>query len=268
MSETIESLNPLFQIVHQKTGLDLKPYKEKFLRRRLAVRLRATHRRRLADYLPYLEREHDEMDKLILCFTIHVSTFYRNPTTFQAITERVFPELFSGSSSGQFKFWSVGCARGEEPYSLAIALREFLGSDLGSYDIQIQGTDVDERVLEEAKAGEFRQNQLTGLDPALTEKYFVGNGRYKLVPAIKNMVRFHRRDVLLDFHGGDSDFILCRNLMIYLERDSQEVILERFHRALRSGGFLVLGRAEVMVGPIREVFNVVDAKERIYRKTP
>jgi chemotaxis protein methyltransferase CheR len=96
----------------------------------------------------------------------------------------------------------------------------------------------------------------------------VRNGRWKLTSEIRRTVRFHRRDILMDPPGGDYDFILCRNLLIYLQREAQEAILMRFARALRPGGYLVLGRTEIFVGPGRAAFEVVDARERIYRRLP
>lgn len=258
----------LCRIVHERTGMDLKPYKDKFLERRLAIRLRATSHKRLADYLDYLAAESGEIDHLMHCLTIHVSTFFRNPTTFRAIRELVFPQLFVPKAPRHRKFWSVGCSRGEEPYSLAILVHEYLGEERRHWDVQIHGIDVDDRVLEDAKAGEFGPNQLGALDPDLVGKYFVHNGRWRLLPEVRRMVHFHRRDILMDPPGGDYDFILCRNLLIYLEREAQEAVLERFACALRPGGFLVLGRTEILVGSGRAVFEVVDARERIYRRLP
>jgi len=246
--------------------MDLHPYKEKFLRRRVAVRLRATGCVALEEYVAYLKRHESELDRLILCLTIHVSTFFRNPSTFQVVKEQVFPALFAVPPAGPVRFWSVGCARGEEPYSLAILISEYLGEALGEYDVRIDAIDIDEKVLEEAKAAVFRRSQLKGLDLSLEKKYFVEGGSCRLVRNIRGMVKFHRRDILTDPPEGDFDFVLCRNLLIYIEREPQEKIVEHFSRVLRPGGFLALGRTEVLVGPARESFEVVDARERIYRK--
>jgi chemotaxis protein methyltransferase CheR len=258
----------LCRMVHERTGLDLAPYKDKFLERRVAIRLRATSSARLSDYLDYLGREAGELDHLMQCLTIHVSTFFRNRSTYQAIREQVFPQLFVPRGSRHRKFWSVGCSRGEEPYSLAILVHEHLGEQRRQWDVQIHGIDVDDRVLEEAVRGEFAPQQLGELDAALVKKYFACDGRCRLAPEVRRMVRFHRRDILMDPPGGDYDLILCRNLLIYLGREAQGLVLERFARALRPGGFLVLGRTEIFVGSGRTAFEVVDARERIYRRLP
>jgi len=266
VSEDVESLNPLCRLVYRKTGLDLQPYKEKYLRRRVAVRLRATGQPDLAGYLAYLQVEDGELENLILCLTIHVSTFFRNPTTFQAIREQVLPALFGRPSPQPLSFWSVGCARGEEPYSLAILASEYMGEAPDRRELRIEAIDVDASVLEEAKEGRFVESQLKDLDPALARKYFTRNGSFRLVPRIRGMVRFHRRDILMEPTGDGYDFILCRNLLIYIEREPQEVILEGFYHALRPGGYLVLGRTEALVGSARRFFEIVDARERIYRR--
>lgn len=266
VSEEVDSLKPLCRIVYRKTGLDLQPYKEKFLRRRIAVRIRATKQKDLAGYLRYLRDDEEEFEELILCITIHVSSFFRNPSTFRAIEKKVLPKLFAGPAERPVRIWSVGCARGEEPYSLAILLSEYLGDLLQEREVSIEAIDVDERVLAYAKRGEFGKRQLKDLDPALAGKYFIKNGTYRLVPGIRKMVSFHRRDILMEPPEGEYDFVLCRNLLIYIEREPQERVVESFCRVLRPGGILVLGRAEVIVGPARGLFEIMDAKERIYRR--
>jgi len=256
----------LRRLVHDRTGFDLESYKERFIQRRVAIRLRATHHEDLGDYLKYLARERGEMDRLLGCLTIHVSAFFRNASTFAAINRLVFPELFAPGATLHPRFWSVGCSRGEEPFSLAILAHEYLGEARRGWDVQIQASDIDDRVLAEAKAGEFGWPQVADLAPARRERYFIHEDRWRLVPEIRRMVRFYRGDILMDPPGGEYDFILCRNLLIYIDRPGQEAVLARFARCLRPGGFLVLGRTEVFVGPGREDFEVVDSRERIYRR--
>jgi chemotaxis protein methyltransferase CheR len=261
-------LRRLRHLVRQRTGLDLQPYKSRFIERRIAIRQRATQRERLGDYLELLGREPEEMDRLLRCLTIHVSAFFRNPSTYQAIREQIFPRLFAPGGPRRLRFWSVGCSRGEEPYSLAILVHEHLGAALRNWDVQIHAIDVNDRVLEEAKAAEYGPAQVGGVGTDLLGRYFTGPVRWRLAPEVRRMVRFHRRDILMEPPGGDYDFILCRNLLIYLDRPGQEAVFERFGRALRPGGFLVLGRTEVFVGAGRTAFEAVDPRERIYRRLP
>lgn len=256
----------LRRLVHDRTGFDLQSYKDRFVERRVAIRVRATHHEGLGDYLRYLSREQAEMDRLLRCLTIHVSSFFRNASTFEAIRAAVFPHIFAPGATRHPRFWSVGCSRGEEPYSLAILVHEYLAAARRGWDVQIQAIDIDDRVLAEAKAGEYGWHQVADLDPARRERFFIHTERWRLAPEIRRMVRFHRRDILMDPPEGEYDFVLCRNLLIYLDRPGQEAVLERFARCLRPGGFLVLGRTEVFVGAGREAFEVVDSRERIYRR--
>jgi len=256
----------LRRLVHERTGLDLEAYKERFIERRVAIRQRATSHERLGDYLAFLGRDRVEMERLVGCLTIHVSSFFRNPGTYAAIRHEVFPALFAPGAPRHVRIWSVGCARGEEPYSLAMLACEHLGAARRAWDVQIHAIDVDDRVLEEAKAAAYGAPQVAALDPALRERYFTHDGRWRVVPEIRRLVRFHRRDILMEPPRAQYDLVVCRNLLIYLDRPGQEAVLERFARCLRPGGFLVLGRTEVIVGAGRELFDVVDARERIYRR--
>jgi chemotaxis methyl-accepting protein methylase len=228
--------------------------------------VRATRHERFNDYLAYLSREKGEMDRLLRCLTIHVSSFLRNPSTFEAIRREAFPQIFDPGASRHPRFWSVGCSRGEEPYSLAMLVHEYLGAAHRGWDVQIRAIDIDDRVLAEAKAAEYGWHQVADLEPARRERFFVHGDRWRLVPEIRRMVRFCRGDILMDLPDAEHDLILCRNLLIYLDRPGQEAVLERFARCLRPGGFLVLGRTEVFVGAGRDVFEVVDPRERIYRR--
>lgn len=257
----------LCRIVRERTGLDLKPYKGRFLERRLAIRIRATGHRDLASYVTRLAASDEEVGQLLCTLTIHVSSFFRNPATFESIRANVFPALFSTAGSRRVRIWSVGCARGEEPYSLAILACEHLGRGRRGWDVQIHGIDVDDRVLTDAKAAEYSAAQLGEMAPALRERWFSRVGqRWRLAPEARRLVCFHRRDILMEPPGGSYDLVLCRNLLIYLDREAQEATLGRFARALRPGGFLVLGRTEIIVGSARDAFEAVDARERVYRR--
>lgn len=266
VTEVQGNLDALCRVVSRKAGMDLRPYKDKYLRRRVAVRLRATGCGSLEEYVALLKREGAELDRLLICLTIHVSTFFRNPSTFRAVEEKVFPVLFASSPAAPFRFWSVGCARGEEPYSLAILACEYLGGRTAARHITIEAIDIDEGVLDAAREGVFRRSQLRGMDPALESKYFTGNGSSRIIPEVRSMVKFRRGDIFGESEAGEFDFVLCRNLLIYIEREAQERIVEHFSSVLRPGGFLALGRTEVLVGRGRDSFEVVDARERIYRK--
>lgn len=257
----------LLGVVQKRTGLELDAYKERFIERRVAIRVRATGRQGLDDYLSFLERDDAEVERLLRCLTINVSSFFRNPSTFDAIRGQVFPQLFAPGASRHLRFWSVGCARGEEPYTLAILVDQHLGAARRGWDVQIEAVDVDDRVLEDAKRGEYTVQQVAGLDAEARARYLIPHaGHWRVSPAIRRIVRFYRSDILMEPPRGEYDFVLCRNLLIYLDRPGQEAVLERFARCLRPGGYLVLGRTEIFVGAGRGAFEPVDPRERIYRR--
>lgn len=202
--------------------------------------------------------------------TIHVSQFFRNPSTFSKLTTDIFPYLIFKSqneSRGELDIWSVGCSSGEEPYTLAILLLDTFAEELDRTAVSIQATDIDERILEIAREAVYEPERLKDVPPLLKERYFEAcNGRFRPVQQVRDMVRFRQCDLLHEDSFVESDLILCRNVLIYLERCEQERILHLFADALRPGGVLVLGKSETLVGNARSMFKTVCPVERIYKK--
>lgn len=162
------------------------------------------------------------------------------------------------------RIWSVGCAGGEEPYSLALLLHEM---DVAGLDVTIVGSDVSQPILEQARQGEFDAQRLAEVPEEVREKYFerLEGTRFRLNREIREKVSFRKHDVLTDLECPPADLILCRNVMIYFSREEQSKILARFARSLGEDGFLVLGRAETLVGTVRHLFRSEYPVERIYR---
>lgn len=260
----------LAEQLRRKRGLNLFGYKERYARRRLAVRLRARKCRTLENYLALLSREPEEWDQLSAALSINVSSFYRNPETFELIRTRLMPELIQWrkrQSEPRLRLWSAGCAEGEEAYSLAIMLREYFPGALATMSVSILGTDIDEDSLARAAAGVYPESRLAELPPALAEKYFTRRGQeWVLRRRLKGLVRFHRHDLLADPAPADLDLVVCRNVLIYLSREEQERILDRFAEGLRPGGYLVLGKTETLLGRRRRDFTPLFPQERIYQK--
>jgi chemotaxis protein methyltransferase CheR len=247
-------------------GFDLDSYKDRCLKRRIAVRVRA---RGLADadaYVELLRRDEAELDALLAALTIHVSQFFRNPSMFAELEARVLPELLerARAEGRPLRLWSVGCASGEEPYSLALLLD---GLAPPGSQADILGTDVSAAILERARAGLYEPQRLAEVPPAVRARYFEPQGRdLRLAEPIRRMVRFERHNVLTAPEFPPADLIICRNVMIYFSAPEQEKILARFAAALSPGGFLVLGKAEMLLGASRRLFQPDSAAERIYRR--
>jgi chemotaxis protein methyltransferase CheR len=248
---------------------DLDNYKDKCIKRRIAIRVRATHCATVREYCDYLLAKEAEVDLLLKVMTIHVSQFFRNAQTFVKLEQEIFPYLFSTARQegrGELKLWSVGCSSGEEPYSLALLLAEHFPRELERLQVSIRATDVDGGVLETARRGIYGEERLGELPAAYRQRYFsCSDGKYHLRPAIKGMVSFHQADLSHGELYPESDLILCRNVLIYFERDQQERVIRSFARVLRPGGVLVLGKSETLFGESRRFFQTICPVERIYK---
>jgi len=257
-------------ILKSSRNFDIGSYKDKYLKRRIAIRARATHSATAEAYCDLLAWSERELDLLLKGLTIHVSQFFRNRPTFEKLREEILPILFERlrrEGRRQVTFWSAGCASGEEPYSLAIILKDSFGAELKEFKISLVATDINEGILDAARAGVYLPERLAELPAGGRERYFSPQGgRLVLAPAVREMVEFRRGDLFDPAAAMESDLILCRNVLIYFERDEQARILQGFATSLRTGGVLVLGKAETLVGEVRQRFATLCPMERIYQK--
>jgi chemotaxis methyl-accepting protein methylase len=259
----------LTQKISRERGFGCASYKEKCLRRRIAVRMRARGVHTYRDYADILDRDAREYELLLDALTINVTKLFRNWETFAAIAKDVIPDLWP-KDGRHVRCWSAGCASGEEPYSIAILLhREAVRrrDEPALSRISILGTDIDRESLKAAERGTFGEDAFADTPPDIRRKYFTPKPPHSLEPRVKAMVHFERRDLLHEpTPGGALDLITCRNVIIYFDRTSQETLFGRFFDALAPGGFLVLGKVETLLGPARTKFVAVNPRERIFRK--
>jgi chemotaxis protein methyltransferase CheR len=264
-----EELDRVRDILLASRGFDLRPYKDRCIRRRIAARVRARGFSAAAPYIDILTRDVSEVDRLLTALTIHISQFFRNPSTFAELGEKILPELIGRADrlGTPVRIWSVGCASGEEPYSMALLLEEM--ETPPAFAMTIRATDVSSAILEEARAGIFDGQRLESLPAHLRQRHFLQEGgRSRIAGYIREKVSFELHDLLADNDYPAADLILCRNVLIYFSRREQEKILLRLAAALPNDGFLVLGRAEVLLGEARRLFGIESAAERIYRCRP
>ena len=232
--------------------------------------MRARGAASFADYAGVLDTDPVEYDRLVDTLTINVSKFFRNPETFACIAAKVLPELWIARSP-LIRIWSAGCATGEEAYSLAVLFREHaltVGDEAGLDRLRIIASDVDRDAIATASKGRYTAASFTDTAPAVVERYFpLESGLHTVSPEIRNLVAFEPRDVLGGRGpGGRLHMIICRNVIIYFTRDTQEKLFEHFHDLLLPGGFLVLGKVETLLGKSRELFAPVSSRERIFRR--
>lgn len=263
---TDPQLRDLAKMISADTGFDILQYKERPLKRRLAVRLRACQLTTYQEYAKRLAQDKSEYPKLLDALTINVTNFYRNPETFKAISSRVLPLFLAQAEQGRtLTVWSAGCSSGEEPYSLAILWREFAGGG-SNRPYRIIATDIDRQSMDKAGQGIYDQNSMNEIPPELIKKYFKQSSKnYILDEDIKRMVEYRHFDLLDPSPFSGLDMILCRNVLIYFSRQAQEFIFDSFRKSLRPGGFLVLGKVETLFGQAKEYFTPFDPKERIYQ---
>lgn len=254
------------EILREQQKFSLDGYKDLCIKRRIAARIRAVGMSGADPYIELLVSDQNEQQQLLAALSIHVSHFFRNPSTYRVLEKRVLPELLERSrrQRSKLRIWSVGCANGEEPYSLALLCRKIvIEGDL----LSILGTDLSPDAVLRAKRGCYEPNRLHEVPEALLQKYFAyRDKRYCLLDEIKKEVRFFRHDILSDQPFYRADLILCRNLLIYFSREQQARILQILAAALPPDGFLVLGRAETLVSACRDLFICVDPAERIYQR--
>ena len=267
------ALDLLLEKVYRNGGYDFREYKRGTLTRRLEKRLRTSGATTYLDYLRFLDAHPEEYQRLAEDLTIKTSGFFRNPYTFQQLAGLVLPELLASKrerGERRLRLWSTACARGEEPYSIAILLAEFLGHRLPDFDISIYATDISRQALHEAQAGVYSDKDVEGLPPPLRESYFTRcRQSYRVQNYIRSMLHFSYFD--LTSNAGppftDIDGIFCRNVLIYLCKNLQERVLNMLYRSLATPGYLVLGEVETPTENGRERLNCLDSRAKIYGKS-
>jgi chemotaxis protein methyltransferase CheR len=264
-------LRELARRIEQAVGLDLEAYKAKCLRRRIAVRMRAHGVHTYEEYVTLLDADPGELERLIDALTINVTKFFRNGEAWSWLGRQVLPGLLR-ERDGALRAWSAGCASGEEAYTVAMLLAR-TAADLGHPDwfarCRVDASDIDRVSLDRARAGRypaaaFSECQAAWVDPW---RRALGADEYQVAPEVRERVRVVRCDMLAEpAPEPPYDLVVCRNVIIYFDRPSQERLMMVFHDALAPGGCLMLGKVETLFGPARTRFELLEPRERIYRK--
>jgi chemotaxis protein methyltransferase CheR len=236
-------------IARQEAGLSLSPEKTAMISARIARRLRATGRPGFGDYIAFLQTRagSDELRMLISALTTNVTHFFREEHHFRLLETELLPRLVPAARAGRrIRIWSAGCATGQEPYSIAIAiLRRF--PDAAGHDLRILATDIDETVLKSAARGRFSRHQLDGIAPAERRRFFrdAQDGDVDADEGLRALVRFRPLNLVGAWPiRGPFDIIFCRNVVIYFDAATQAALWPRFHRVLGKDGVLFIGHSE------------------------
>jgi two-component system, chemotaxis family, CheB/CheR fusion protein len=259
----------ILALLLSSTGVDFAAYRQTMLFRRIQRRMLLNRIEDFNVYVDQLKRDPIELEALHQDILIHVTSFFREPEVFDTLREKVFPELMNGRAKDDpIRVWLPGSSTGEEVYSVAISLFEFLQNSPARPSVQIFGTDVSQRVVEKARSAIFGESIESEVSPERLRRFFCRIDRgYQVTKPIRDMCVFARQDVTKDPPFSKMDLISCRNVMIYFEAGLQQRLIPLFHYALKSTGYLLLGSAE-NIGRFSNLFEVVVQKSRIFRKRP
>jgi len=262
-----DDLTKVLIILRDYSGIDFSYYKENTILRRLERRISINRFAQFDDYLKLLADSDKEKDILYRELLIGVTRFFRDEAAFSVIESVVLPKLIDKNKK-QLRLWSVACSTGEEVYSLALIIREYLEEHKIDCDVKIFATDIDRHSLELAGQAYYPESIVGDVDPYLLAKYFTRreNG-YQVGETLRKMAIFATHNVLKDPPFSKLDLIVCRNLFIYLKPESQSKVVSSFYMALKAGGYLFMGSSETL-GTHAEAFTTVNSKHKIYSKKP
>jgi two-component system CheB/CheR fusion protein len=262
-----KDFNAIVEQLRKTSGVDFSQYKPNTIHRRTLRRMVILKQDSLGEYATYLKKNPEEASKLFDDVLIPVTSFFRDFEAFEALKTQVYPVIVKNKGSkGTIRMWAPGCSTGEETYSLAMTLLEFLGDKAPSFQVQIFGTDLNDKGIQKARAGVYRQTIAEEISPERMQRFFtkVDEG-YRVSKTVRDMCVFARQNLAYDPPFSQMDVVACRNLLIYIQPVLQKKIIPILHYALKPSGFLVLGSSE-SVAAFPDLFSTVNKKHKIYGK--
>jgi len=261
-----------FNKISTSYGLDLARYKPAFIKRRLDRRMRILNISEYSQYALVLKNDRKEFEAIFSSLSINVTNFFRDSAVFDRFQSSVLPQILSYlGERGKIRIWSAGCASGEEPYSIAMLFKQAIGK-MTNLDVEVVANDVNKMAIQFAERGRYPAKSVETLPQNIIKNNFQkitddqNNVEYEVAQSIKDMVTFKSGDIL-SYTMQSFDVIFCRNVLIYYEKEAQELILTKFYKGLSDSGYLVLGMDETMFGrQCQKLFNPLMARERIYQK--
>lgn len=259
-------LDDIFKMISEKYGLDLSKYRKSTLNRRISAQMQKLNYKSIEKYIHFLERNEQQVESLYQDILIGITSFFRRPEAFKVLEsklEAVFKKIPVG---GQLKVWIAACSTGEEVYTLAMLLSEYIESYDLDVKVKIFATDINGKSLEFAAQGIYTEDAIETISNDLKSKYFIReHGKYKAVPSLRKMVLFSKHDLTSSAPFRNIHILLCRNMLIYLQSKWQKDVLSYFLYSLKIDGLLMLGNSESLCGFDR-YFAVVSTREKVYIK--
>ena len=267
--KTEDVLRGILEQVSRQASIDFRPYKTTTILRRIGRRMMVTRHRTMPEYSEYLRSHPEEIGELVKSFLINVTQFFRDPDAFAYLKNDILPRLIAQARERDrvLRFWTAGCASGEEPYSLAMLLIDLLDTELPKWSVKIFATDLDEAAITFARRGFYSENLLKGIPTELRERFFErADHGYHISKTLRQMVIFGQQDLSRSAPFPRIDLVLCRNVLIYFTPELQEYVLSQFAFSLSPGGYLFLGKAET-VHPTQSYYELINKRWKVYRCT-
>lgn len=263
--EPDRQLMQIMKLLRESTNVDFSEYKRNTLMRRLARRMAILRLSDLTNYIDFLEKNPQELQELFKDILIHVTGFFRDPLAFEAFQRNLIPKLFAREAKQEpVRVWVPGCSTGEEAYSIAISILEYLDQEALHRPVQIFASDLSEVAIRTARSGQYKD--VRGVAPELLRKYFDPiDGGYRVKKILREVCIFSRQNLAGDPPFSKLDLISCRNVFIYFSNDLQRKIFPIFHFSLNKGGYLWLGVSET-VGEGSDLFELADKVGKFYLK--
>ena len=267
--ESEPAFEELLEYLRAVRAFDFTGYKRPRLMRRVDKRMRALAIATYADYLDHLQVHQDEFTELFDTILINVTSFFRDPALWEFVGGSLVTGIVASKPSGEpIRVWSAGSASGEEAYTLTMLLAEVLGDDGFRARVKIYATDVDEAAIAHARQGVYPERVLEPISPERRARFFERTGdAYAFRRDLRRGLIFGRHDLVQDAPISKTDLISCRNTLMYLNTDTQRQVLEKFRFSLNDGGFLILGKSEMLFTRVRD-FEVVDLRLRVFERQP
>lgn len=256
------------ELVAEKTGISLSEAKSHMVYSRLTRRLRNLNIPTFSQYLKLLkDDQNDELVHFVNALTTNLTAFFRENHHFEYLANKVLPGIFSNSANKRVRIWSAGCSTGEEPYSLAMVLRENMPTR-GGWDVKILATDLDSNVVDKASSGVYEESRLNGISPQRLKRFFsknINSGEVKVKPEIRELITFKQLNLMNEWPmKGPFDFIFCRNVVIYFNKETQRSLFDRY-------ADLTVDKGHIFIGHSESLFKVSDRYKlignTIYQKT-
>lgn len=271
-TRTTGAMQKIFALLRAQSGNDFSLYKKNTVRRRIERRMSVHQLSNVNKYVRYLQENSHEIDLLFKELLIGVTSFFREPDAYGVLKEKVIPELLKNKKGGDsIRVWVVGCSTGEEAYSIAIILKESLDEQkLKGIKTQIYATDIDKEAIDVARQGRYPDNIAADVSEERLQRFFTKDDEhYRIKKQIRDEIVFASQNVLTHPPFTKLDLLSCRNLLIYLNVETQKKLLPLFHYTLNPGGVLLLGSSET-IGGYTDLFSPLDNKWKIFkrRETP